>query len=354
MQGLVRGILTSEHLPYEVAGRATRARSINIKRSPELKALYVLGKPIAHSKSPVFQNAGLNAAGLPSVYERKEVNDTELAEVAKNVRNGNVLGCNITLPHKARAAQLADRRTAAVEATGVANTWWSEQGELWADNTDIVGLQMSFAALLDERDAERVVILGAGGAANAAIYALSPVVKHLTVVNRTLSKAVDSLEQAATWLPEDVETQALTWPATSADAGEANAAIEAADLVIQTTSIPILFPQDAGPFNALALDRIGGDTRGALLELAYGDEPTVPMRRARDSGARALDGATMLLHQGARSFERWLGLRPNMEAMRDALAESLGRDPDEIVAEIPEHIRERWGVGPREAACSFE
>lgn len=318
-----------------------------------MKALYVLGKPIAHSLSPVFQNAGLQAAGLPPVYTRREVDEKDLENLAQGVRSGNVLGCNITLPYKTQAAQLADRTTPAVEATGVANTWWAENGELWADNTDIVGLQMSFAALLKERDARRVVILGAGGAANAAIFALAPSVEHLTIVNRTLSKAEDSLNQAQPWLKNHTVKQALAWPSTAEDATEVNAAIRAADLVIQTTSIPILYPQDPTPFALLALDEIGGASRGALLELAYGDEPTVPMQRARDSGASALDGATMLLHQGARSFERWIGKRPDVAVMRDALAKAVGRNPDDIAAEIPEDIRRRWGVAPRDAACGF-
>lgn len=317
-----------------------------------MKALYVLGKPIAHSLSPVFQNAGLRAAGLKSVYERREVDENELATIADHVRHGKVLGCNITLPYKAQAAQLADRITPAVEATGVANTWWREGGELWADNTDIVGLQMSFAALLDARDARNVVILGAGGASHAAIYALSSVVEHLTIVNRTLSKAEDSLERAAPWLNQNAKTQALVWPTTREEAAEVNAAIAHADLVIQTTSIPILYPQDPAPFAALDLENIGGASRGALLELAYGDEPTVPMQRARQSGASTLDGATMLLHQGARSFERWIGKRPDLEVMRDALAEAVERNPEEIAAEIPEEIRRKWGIGPKDAACN--
>lgn len=317
-----------------------------------MKALYVLGKPIAHSLSPVFQNAGLRAAGLPEVYDRREVEAEDLAQIAEDVRQEKILGCNITLPYKTQAATLADRVTPAVEATGVANTWWAEKGELWADNTDIVGLQMSFAALLGARDASRVVLLGAGGASNAAIFALSPVVQDLTIVNRTLSKAEAALEHARPWLKDSTQTHALPWPAHLEDAQEVNAAIRRADLVIQTTSIPILYPKDPSVFEALELEHIGGENRGALLELAYGDEPTVPMQRAAQSGAPVLDGATMLLHQGARSFERWLGLRPNVRAMRDALAAAVERNPEEIAAEIPEEIRRKWGVAPKDAACN--
>lgn len=316
-----------------------------------MQALYVLGKPIAHSKSPVFHNAALRAAGLPEVYAAREVDAPELAEVAEEIRQGRTLGCNVTLPHKEAAASLADRRTPAVEATGVANTWWLEQGELWADNTDIYGLQMSFAALLGERLARRVVILGAGGAALAAIYALAPVVEHLTLVNRTVAKAEEALERAASWFGQGVELEAIEWSESALDA--VNARIQRADLVIQASSIPVLQPGVRAPFEGLALGTLGSQG-GALLELCYSNDATEPMRMAIDGGARALDGATMLLHQGARAFERWIGVRPQIETMRDALAQALGRDRALIAAEIPEHIRTLWGApAPREARCNL-
>lgn len=321
-------------------------------RSFELKPLYVLGKPIAHSRSPVFQNAALRAAGLPEVYQTREVDAQQLADVADELRQGKTLGCNITLPHKESAAALADRRTDAVLHTGVANTWWLEQGELWADNTDIYGLQMSFAALLGERLAERVVVLGAGGAAQAALFALAGVAKDITLINRTVVKAEQTLQNAEAWLPAGVARRALAWPSTAGESDEANAALVAADLVVQTSSIPVLFPQDPQPFAALDLESIGAG-QGALLELVYSNEPTIAMQRASAGGAKVLDGATMLLHQGARSFERWIGLRPNIVAMRDALADALGRERADIAAEIPEHLRERWGAdAPRDAKCN--
>ena len=319
-----------------------------------MQALHVLGKPVSHSRSPIFHNAALRAAGLPEVYSALEVSPEELADVAARVRSERVLGANITLPYKELAASLADRVTPAVEATGVANTWWSEGGVLWADNTDIHGLQMSFAALLGARLARRVVVLGAGGAAQAAIFALAPVVEELSLVNRTLSKAEDALSRASSWMGEGVRLEALAWTsAGDASARVVNERLASADLVIQASSIPVLSPGDEAPFSSLALERVG-EGGGALLELCYASEPTVPMRRAALGGARVLDGATMLLHQGARSFERWVGARPDVVVMRDALADALGRPRGEIVAEIPEEVRALWGAAPpREARCNL-
>lgn len=317
-----------------------------------MQALYVLGKPVSHSRSPIFQNAALRAAGLPEVYATREVDGAELSLVADEIRRRETLGCNITLPHKEGAAALADHVTAAVEATGVANTWWLEWGELWADNTDIYGLQMSFAAMLGERLARRVVIIGAGGAAMAAIFALAPVVESLTLVNRTVEKAEAALERARAWMREGTTLEAMAWPQDSVAAEAVNARLSTADLVIQASSIPVLQPGDPAPFAALDLESVGA-RRGALLELCYGAVATVPMQRVRASGGVALDGATMLLHQGARSFERWIGTRPNIRVMRDALANALGRPNDEIADEIPEAIRTLWGAdAPREARCN--
>lgn len=317
-----------------------------------MQPLYVLGKPIAHSRSPIFQNAALRAAGLPPVYATREADTDELSAIGAAVRSGEILGCNITLPHKESAAALADVRTPAVDATGVANTWWQEGDQLHADNTDIYGLQMSFAALLGERVARRVVLLGAGGAAQAALYALAPYADELVLVNRTLSKAETALENARPWFQPSVVLRALAWPTSREDAATVNAALAAADLVVQTSSIPVLYPNDPSQFLALDVEAIGTNG-GALLELCYANEPTVPMQRAAAGGAAVLDGATMLLHQGARSFERWIGTRPNIVVMRDALADALGRPREAIAAEIAEEVRRAWGAPEqRQAACN--
>lgn len=318
-----------------------------------MQELYVLGKPVAHSKSPVFHNAALRAAGLPAVYSAREVTHEELALVAQEVISGKTLGCNITLPHKEEAARLSGQRTPAVEATGVANTWWLENGVLWSDNTDIYGLQMSFASLLGERLARRVVVLGAGGAAQAAIFALAPVVENLTLVNRTVSKAEAALERAAEWMREGTVLEALQWPVDETSASLVNARLNEADLVIQASSIPVLRPNDPTDFSRLDFSEFGRRS-GALLELCYSNDPTEPMKMARAAGASVLDGATMLLHQGARAFERWVGIRPNVTVMRDALADALGRPREQIAAEVPEHIRVLWGApAPREAKCNM-
>lgn len=308
-----------------------------------MKALYVLGNPVAHSRSPVFQNAALKAAGLPEVYTTREVDDAGMRLVADELRRGETTGCNVTLPHKELAARLADRRTLAVEHTGVANTWWVEDGALWADNTDIFGLQMSYGALLGATPAREVVILGAGGAAQAALYSVAELAERVTIVNRTLARAEESFASASAWLPASVTREALAWPSSTDDAQAVNAALRGASLVIQTTSIPVLKPGDEAPFAALAFEEIGGG-EGALVELVYSDQATVPMRRAAAGGVRVLDGATMLLHQGARSFERWTGLRPDILRMRDALADALGRPRAKIAAEISEDARAVWGA----------
>lgn len=314
--------------------------------------IYILGKPVGHSRSPVFQNAALRASGLPPVYTAKEVEVHEMGAIADAVRRGEVLGCNITLPHKEEAARLADVRMPAVEGTGVANTWWEADGKLHADNTDVYGLQMSFAALLGTRIARKVVVLGAGGAAQAALYALAPFATELLIVNRTLSKADAAVKNSRFWFTRETQLDAAVWPSTAAEAHEVNAALRDADLVIQTSSIPILYPGDASSFAALDLESVGANG-GALLELCYANEPTVPMQRAAAGGAKVLDGATMLLHQGARSFERWVGTRPNIEVMRDALADALGRPKNEIAAELSDEVRRAWGEPEqRQAACN--
>lgn len=301
-----------------------------------MQKLYVLGNPIKHSLSPAFQGAALRAQRRDATYEAREVDETQMRTVAEEVRAGSTLGANITLPHKELAATLADVRTSEVECTGVANTWWAEGGRLHADNTDIHGLRVSLGALCGDAWPQRVVVLGAGGAARALLYALAPIPElRLTIYNRNLERAAALRDEAQGWaLARFASLDCKAWPGEGAPA----ALPEDCDLIVQTTSLPVLQPGAAAPFAGFELP-VGA---GALLELAYAAEPTVMMQKAAGAGWRTLDGATMLLHQGARSYERWFGAPAPAEVMREALAAALSRPLDQLAPALQGASAERW------------
>lgn len=301
-----------------------------------MQTLYVLGSPIKHSRSPIFQNAALNAEGRAAHYEAREVDEAGMRTVAEEVRRGVTLGANITLPHKALAASLADVRSDEVEATGVANTWWAVDGQLYADNTDIHGLRVSLGTLFAERWPRKVAVLGAGGASRALLYSLAAVPElEVCIFNRSLERAAALCDEARQWQGAGFAgLHCAEWP----DAQAPVRLDDDVDLIVQTTSLPVLKPSDEAPFAGFALPASGP----ALLELAYADEPTVMMRRAAEVGGQTLDGATMLLHQGARSYERWFGAPAPTDAMRAALADALGRPVDAIAPALSGAAAARW------------
>lgn len=301
-----------------------------------MQKLYVLGSPIKHSRSPIFQNAALKADGRDAHYAAREVDEAGMRAVATEVRRGVTLGANITLPHKALAASLADVRSDEVEATGVANTWWAIDGQLYADNTDIHGLRVSLGTLFAERWPRKVAVLGAGGASRALLYSLAAVPElEVCIFNRSLERAAALCDEARQWQSAGFAgLHCAEWP----DAQAPVCFDDDVDLIVQTTSLPVLKPGDEAPFAGFVLQ----DSAPALLELAYADEPTVMMRRAAEVGGQTLDGATMLLHQGARSYERWFDSPAPADAMRRALADALGRSVDAIAPALSGAAAARW------------
>jgi shikimate dehydrogenase len=291
--------------------------------------LLVLGNPVEHSKSPEFQNAGIRERNLDAIYERQRATESQMSIFAEQCRKGEILGANITLPHKEIAANLADHRTSEVELIGVANTWWHCDGALCADNTDIYGVQASIAALGIEK-ADKAVLVGAGGAAAGALIAIRHVVSELTICNRTVERAERLAERARTLTSADV--QVFGWPEQAPATSGLKEAFASADVIIQATSLPVKRPDVSEPFERLPWSEISGAC--GLVELCYAEEPTAAMRLAGKAGAASLDGGTMLLHQGLRSFERWFNQKAPAVVMRDALANALQRDRSDIPVEL--------------------
>ena len=276
------------------------------------KRFTLLGDPVAHSLSPCFQNAALRALGLNGEYTRTRVVDPEeLVRLAEDVRRGALGGANITLPHKAAAAALADQLEPEVRALGVANTWYAREGALWAANTDVHGARMTVARVpLDA--ASRVAVFGAGGAAPAALLVLDDPDRDGLLVNRSLSRAEALLSRLKPHLKG--RWQARAWGQVALDA----------DLVVDATSLAHASQEVASA--AWAAARVRG---ASAVSLSYG-AGTRPFFESCAAGASALDGLTMLLHQGAASFERWWCREAPLVEMREALARAAGVPHDTI------------------------
>lgn len=268
----------------------------------------VLGSPVSHSLSPVMHNAAFRAAGLDAVYGAVECDAHGVPDLMR--RLAAVGGGNVTLPHKELAASVVDRATDAVERTGACNTFWGEHGLLYGDNTDIAGFAAAVRDLVGSVEGARVLVLGAGGAAVAAVAALlNEPVDAVVLENRSPHRA-RTLQQR---LDPGGRRVRLSPPASEG-------ARDVYDLVVNAT------PLGLAADDPLPLDPDRLHTARAVLDLTYSASDTPLVRAARAAGLPATDGLDMLLHQGAAAFERWWHRPAPLDAMRGALDAARRRD----------------------------
>ena len=261
--------------------------------------LVLVGHPVAHSLSPRFQNAALRAAGIPLIYEALDVPPAELSATMRDLRDRGAAG-NVTIPHKVDVAAICERLTPAASRAGAVNTFWGEDGALVGDNTDIDGVIAAVTTLLGEAPRDScVALLGAGGSAAAVLCAAerwTGVTVAVFARNRARSESLVHRFGARVHI-----------------AGSAAEAVRGAALVVNATPLG-LRDADAPP---IPIEQLDQDT--AVLDLVYSANETRWVRAARARGLRAADGLTMLLEQGAASFERWLGVAPDRDAMWSAV-----------------------------------
>ncbi|MYA33378.1 MAG: shikimate dehydrogenase [Gemmatimonadales bacterium] len=288
----------------------------------------LLGDPVRHSISPAMHLAAFEVLGLDAEYIARR---TAPGEVGPVMRRADLAGGNVTLPHKPRAARALARPSAAVRATGACNCWWRRpDGELAGDNTDIGGLDIAFSRIGFRPRRARVLLLGAGGAARAAVHALlRGGVSSIEVLNRTPARAQALRDRA---LAQAVGADQAADAELSADANRAADAVRvvaapqpgaAYDLVLNSTSLGL------APGDSLPLDLDGDADRarfGAAFDMVYAAGETAWVRHARALGVPAAGGLDMLVGQAALSLERWFpGHAAPFDVMREAAVAELAR-----------------------------
>lgn len=270
--------------------------------SSATRVLALLGDPVAHSLSPVIQNAAFRAAGMDGVYVALRTRDDDLRPlmVALSRAGG---GGNVTLPHKERAATVVDRPSDAVRRTGACNTFWGEEDEIHGDNTDVEGFRRALRDLLGRRpEGARTLLLGAGGAARAALVALlDDGVSEVQILNRSTERARAVARRIGGERARVVETPT-------------DVHAENFDIVVNATRLG-LSDDDALPLELSLLERAG-----VVMDMVYGAGDTAFVRAARQLGIRAEDGGGMLVRQAAVAFERWWGEPGPIDSMDAALA----------------------------------
>jgi shikimate dehydrogenase len=264
-----------------------------------------MGHPIAHSRSPKIHGYWLERLGIPGKYELVDRAPEAFGEFFTHLAANGYVGGNITVPHKEAAYRLVDQRDAIAEAVGAVNTVWFDGPQLMGSNSDPHG----FIANLDELAPGwnvagcRVVILGAGGAARSATYALLERGAEVALANRTVERA-----------------NALAAHFGSHVSGHGFDALPAllprADLLVNCTSLGMVgkppLDIDLKPLKKTAV----------VYDVVYVPLETPLLAQARERGNRTVDGLGMLLHQAGFGFAKWFGVMPKVTPELRALIEA--------------------------------
>jgi shikimate dehydrogenase len=283
--------------------------------TPSYLRVGLIGDPVAHSYSPRFQQAALDALGIPARYELWHTPDTQLLERVRSLCQKDCLGANVTIPHKEAVLPLLDIIDPLAERIGAVNTIVNEDDYLHGYNTDAPGL---LHALLEHGigtmdthghislQGHTAILLGAGGAARGAAFGLAGAqVDRLIIFNRHLERAQ--------MLAADVQ-QTYDGPAFSLS-DPSFLIPHSSSIIINATSVGM--HGDVSPLPAEVLARFDADT--FVYDMIYNPIQTHLLLQARTMGLRAANGLSMLLHQGALAFTLWTCRPAPIEVMRSAL-----------------------------------
>ncbi|HEX3495125.1 MAG TPA: shikimate dehydrogenase [Methylocella sp.] len=254
----------------------------------------VIGWPVAHSRSPLIHRFWLDRLKIEGSYELAAVAPADFPAFLRDLTRQGFAGANVTLPHKQTAFELCDIRTETAACLKVVNTLWIEAGKLCGDNTDAAG----FAGALDQ-DApgwdinfRTAVIIGAGGAARAIVYALKlRGMRRIFLINRSKERAAELASDFGPWI------EIVDFP-------DLPGVLAGANLLINTTSLGMR----GQPPLAVDLSPLPPDA--VVSDIVYVPLETALIRAAKARGLRAVSGTAMLLHQAVPGFERWFGMKP--------------------------------------------
>jgi len=269
--------------------------------------VWLIGRPVAHSLSPAMHNAAFAKLGLPHRYEAKETADDQLAPTLDRMRReDDVLGANVTIPHKETTLRLLDEVDDEARRIGAVNTIVSRGARLIGYNTDKYGFEMALETQPRRVPSSpegfpftngRILILGAGGAARACALALLEHGNNVDIANRDPARA----EALARSIEVDGRhPEVVPWPKGR----------EPGDAVVNATPL--------GLNGEEALEDVQLPMWVIDLVPTAAETPLVKRAKATDN-VTVVDGLSMLLHQAARSFELWTGVPAPFEAMRAAL-----------------------------------
>jgi shikimate dehydrogenase len=259
----------------------------------------ILAHPAHHSLSPAMHNAGFKELGIDAEYKFFDIEPGGLNYFIKNLHQQNIKGLSISKPHKEKIIALLDEIDVHAEQIGAVNTVYLKDNKYHGTNVDWIGVKEPIEEKTDI-EGKSVVILGAGGAARAAVYAMKiSNAGKIKILNRTIEHAKELADEFG------CEFGGLN------DFGRA-------DIVIQATSAGLNKPEGV---RIIPKEKIKKNM--LIFEMIYTPLETQIIKDAKEVGADFITGENMLLHQGSAAFEIWTKQKAPREIMRKAVLENL-------------------------------
>ena len=274
----------------------------------------VIGDPIAHTMSPVMQNAAFRKLGIDYLCVSFRVRKEELDKAVEGMRALNIRGLGVTIPHKVAIIPFLDKLDPLAEKIGAVNTIVNSDGGLTGYNTDAAGFLQALLEKGVKPEGKNIVVLGAGGASRAISFILAERGAHLVILNRQLE--LDWAEELAHRISQvfKKEVKAL-------ELNEENLAmvLERADVLINATSVGMSPNIDEAPVPARLLK-----PELTVFDIVYNPVKTRLLREAEATGAQTIGGLDMLVWQGALAFEKWTGQQAPFDLMKTEAIKALG------------------------------
>jgi len=253
-----------------------------------MKKYFVIGNPINHSLSPKLHNHWLEQNNINAVYEKIKLEENEIENFFRKIKNQEINGCNVTVPFKKTVIPFLDKLSSEAEQTQSVNTIVFHNNNLIGHNTDVAGFENAMTNLNYEVKGKKILILGAGGVAPSLIYVLNKMkASKIIVSNRTYKKAEDLKSQFDT-------INIIRW-------GE----VSDFDIIINATSLGL-------NNETISLDTTNFGQGKLFYDVIYNPNETNFLKLGKKFGNQTENGKLMFIYQASEAFRLWHDVEPNV------------------------------------------
>lgn len=279
--------------------------------SGKTKVCGIIGDPVEHTLSPAMHNAAFNDLKLDFVYVAFKVKTSELENAMSGVRTLGIHGLNVTMPHKNAVIKYLDEIDPTAKFIDAVNTILNKDGKLIGFNTDGVGAIKALKENGLNLNGKKLLLLGAGGAANAIAFHAAQGVEELVILNRTAEKAKKLAEVLRREFNKKIRANSLS-------ASSIEEELKDSDILINATSIGMHPKVDQSPVRSEWLR-----SNLCIMDIVYNPIETRLAKDAKSKGAKVISGIEMLIYQGSASFEIWTNHPAPVKVMKKAVLDKL-------------------------------